>query len=202
MVWLLIALIIVALVFVFYVIPFILIIRWYNNSVRRQFSIICSELNLPGDAVTIYRNGAFVYPAIRGRIGAYDFSLTSEVGASFRFSSGKARASGRQVITKLILRSTGQPGDITISLLRKPSGSAANFNECFKVEGTRYSKLSAATEASLIEYAADFGKRVFPVQIRDGSIIIQLNDMIWTTRKREKVLRAIKLAKTIAGGLK
>lgn len=202
MIWLLIALIIVALVFVFYVIPFVLIIRWYNNAVRRQFGIICRELNLPNDSLIIYRNGAFVYPSIHGKISGYDFSLISEAGASFRFTSGKARAGGRQVITKLVFRTTDQAGDMTISLLRKPSGSNTNFNECFKVEGARASTLSSEAEAALIAGAGDFGKGIFPIQIRDGLIVIQMNDMIWTARKREKAMRAIKCAEIIADMMK
>lgn len=197
MTWLVIALIIVALVFVFYVIPFILIIRWYNNAVRRQFRIICSELNLGGDALVIYRNGAFVYPTIQGRTSRYDFSLTSEAGASFTFTAGKARTSGRQVVTKLVFRMPKRSVDMTISLIRQPSGTAVNFNECFKIEGPRFSKLSPAAEAALMACAEDFGKSIFPIQIRDGSIIIRINDMIWTTRKRERAIRAIQLAEQL-----
>lgn len=196
--WLIVVLVLTILVFVLYVVPFVLIIRWYNNSVRKQFEAICRELNLPPKALTIYRNGAFVYPAIHGRYNGNDFSLTSEAGASFRFTAGKARASGRQVVTKLVFRTNRTTGDKVISLLRKPSGRSPKFSDCFRVDASGVNNLSPDTEKSLMECAELFGNRFFPIQIHDGSIIIQMNDMIWTRRKREMAMRAIQLARVIS----
>ncbi len=201
MIWLLIALIIVALVILFYVVPFVLIIKWYNNRVRQQFITLCKELNLSEDKLTYYRHGAFLYPALRGELNKYQLTLISEPGEQFRFSAGKARATGRHVVTKLALKFANNSADVTIALKKRQDVSATAFTDYFIVEGLRSPKLSHAMESALISYASGNNKNGFPIHIGNGTIAINLRDMIWTKRKRETALNAIRLAENIARGM-
>lgn len=199
--WFLIALIVIALVIVFYIVPFVLIIRWYNYKVRRHFITLCRELNLSAEELTFYRQGAFLYPTIRGSLSNYQLTLISEPGGQFRFSSGKARATGRHVVTQLTLKFADDSSEMTISLKRRPKTGATAFTDYFNLQGIHSSKLSAEVKSALITYAIGRNRNGFPIRINHGTIALELSGMIWTRRKRETALHAIKLVGQIASNV-